>query len=320
MPDSAQDPLVIVYQATNRINGKRYIGVTKLGLRSRMRRHQSEARKSNGLFQRALRKYGMEGFAFEVLYDFQDDYDLARAYEWEMIAKHRPEYNLTAGGEGGTPHELTRAKMSARQKGRKRSEEAKANMSAAQRRRAIEHPRTPETREKMRQARLGKRHRPESIAKMVGREDSDATRAKKSAAQTGRPPTKGRTGQAVPEETKAKISQTLKQRGWQDTPARVASRARTGASAASEARKIAVECVNDGRVFESLKAAAEFYGLVPTKLSLAFRKGWRIRGMRFIRRRAADSMPSGQPDGTYYLAGNILSTASEPKADRVKWW
>jgi len=256
------EPLVIVYQATNQLNGKRYIGVTKRGLRDRVKSHRSSAnRGSDYLLHRALRKYGHENIKFEVLVDFQDDYELALAYEWEMICKHRPEYNLAAGGEGGTHAPATIAKMRAAKLGRKHTPEVKARRAA------------------------------------MGYRPSAETRAKMSAAQTGRPPTKGRAGQAVPEETKAKISQTLKQRGWQDTPARVASRARTGASAASEARKIAVECVNDGRVFESLKAAAEFYGLVPTKLSLAFRKGWRIRGMRFIRRRAADPMPSGQPDG-----------------------
>lgn len=275
-----QEPLAVVYQATNRANGKRYIGVTKRGLRDRMRRHRYESQKVDGLFQRAVRKHGMDNFIFEVLADFQDDFELAKAYEWEMIAKHRPEYNLTAGGEGGTPHETTRAKLSAIRRGKKHSIETRAKLSEAQRRRP---PPSAETREKMRRAKLGGHHRPESIAKMVGRRDSDATRAKKSAAQMGRPPTKGRTGQPTSEETRAKISQTLKQRGWQDTPNRIASRARTGASAASEARKVPVRCVSDGRVFESVKAAAAEYGLVPTKLAQAIRKGWAIHGKRFER-------------------------------------
>lgn len=242
------EPLVIVYQATNQVNGKRCIGVTKRGLRERVKSHRSAAnRGSDYLLPRAMRKYGHENIKFETLVDFQDDYDLARVYEWEMICKHRPEYNLAAGGEGGTHAPVTIAKMRAAKLGRKHTPEVKARRAA------------------------------------VGYRPSAETRAKMSAAQMGRPPTKGRTGQPVSEETKVKISQTLKQRGWQDTPARVASRARTGASAASEARKIPVLCATDGRTFESVKAAAAFYGLVPTKLALAIRKGWAIHGLRFSR-------------------------------------
>lgn len=278
-----QEPLVIVYQATNLANNKRYIGVTKLGLRDRVRRHRYEAKKGNGLFQKAVRKYGIDGFSFEVLADFEDDYDLARVYEFEMICKHRPEYNLTAGGEGGTPAESTRAKLAAVHLGRKRPPEARANMSEAQRRRAREHPISAETREKMRAAKLGRRHSPESIAKMVGRKASAETRAKMSAAQTGRPPTKGRTGQPRSAEEREKIRQSLKAVQWVDTPARIASRARTGASAASEARKIPVKCFDDGHVFESVRAAAKFYGHDSVHLARAIRAGKPYRGRRFER-------------------------------------
>lgn len=275
------EPKVIVYQARNLVNGKRYIGVTKQGLHNRQRSHRNEARLGRGnLLHKAMRKYGQENFVFGILADFEDDYELAKVYEWEMISKHRPEYNLTAGGEGGTLHASTRALLSAARKGRKLSAETRARISEGQRNRP---PPSEETREKMRQARLGVPMAPEQRAKMIGRKDSAETRAKKAAAQTGRPPTKGRTGQPVLEETKVKISQTLKQRGWQDTPARIASRARTGASAASEARKIPVQCLDDGNVFESVKDAAKFYGHDQVHLGRAIRVGRPYRGRRFQR-------------------------------------
>lgn len=277
---SSLEPLVVVYQATNRSNGKRYVGVTKRGLTDRRRRHGYSAAKGVGIFQRAIRKYGIDGFDFEVLADFQGDFDLARAYEWEMIAKHRPEYNLTAGGEGGTPHALARARMSAAQKGRKHSPETRAKLSEAQRNRP---PMSEATKEKIRQTRIGKTMPFEQRARMRGRKDTEETRAKKSAAQMGRPPTKGRTGQPVPQETREKIRQSLKQAKWVDTPARIASRARTGASAASEARKIPVRCIDDGNVFESVKAAAKFYGHDAVHLARAIRVGRIYRGRRFER-------------------------------------
>mgnify|MGYP000039888050 CR=1 FL=1 len=284
MPPARTEPRAIVYQVRNLVNGKRYIGVTKRGLHNRMRAHLSQARTGRGnLLHRAIRKYGRENFVFEVLHDFVDDYDLARVYEFEMICKHRPEYNLSAGGEGGTPAPSTIAKIRAAHLGKKRSPRARANMSEGQRVRARENPPSAETREKMRTAKLGQKHRPESIAKMVGRKDSPETRAKKSAAQTGRPPTKGRTGQPVPSETREKIRQSLKARQWVDTPARIASRARTGASAASEARKIPVRCLDDGHVFDCVKAAALFYGFDQMKLGAAIREQKMYRGRRFER-------------------------------------
>ena len=82
---------------------------------------------------------------------------------------------------------------------------------------------------------------------------------------------------------RARISQSLKQREWVDTPNRIASRARTGASAASEARKIPIRCVDDGNVFESVKAAAQFYGVNQMKLGAAIRTQKAYHGKRFER-------------------------------------
>jgi group I intron endonuclease len=236
MQVSAHEPKVIVYRAQNLVNGKRYIGVTMNGLRTRIKSHMYLANNGKGhAFHDALRKYGRDKFSFETLADFIDDYDLAKVYEWEMICKHRPEYNLTSGGEGG-------------------------GFAAS-------------TIEKMRAAKLGKKHRPEVIAARLGRKHSEEHCRKISLALTGKPPTKGRTGMPLPPETREKIRQTLKQATWVDTPARVASRNRTGASAASEARKIPVKCVSDGLVFESIKAAAKFYHNDQVQLARAVRAG-----------------------------------------------
>jgi group I intron endonuclease len=239
------EPKVIVYQASNLVNGKRYIGVTKHGLRARARNHRWRANSGGGhMFHAALRKYGADNFVFEVLANFIDDYDLAKVYEWEMICKHRPEYNLTAGGEGG-------------------------GFAAS-------------TIEKMRAAKVGKKHRPEVIAARLGRKHSEEHRRNISLALIGNPPTKGRTGIPVLPETREKISQTLKQATWVDTPARVASRNRTGTSAAVEARKIPVKCVSDGLVFESIKAAAKCYRNDQVRLAKAIRAGEPYGGRVFV--------------------------------------
>lgn len=55
---------MIVYLATNTLNGKRYIGATKGTLKERRRRHRWEAKNRPycRVFHAALRKYGEAAF------------------------------------------------------------------------------------------------------------------------------------------------------------------------------------------------------------------------------------------------------------------
>lgn len=243
--------LTVVYQAVNSVDGKRYIGVTKRGLRDRVIRHKSSANTGSGyLLHRAMRKHGFDNFVFSVLADFEGDYELAKVYEYEAICRYRPEYNLTAGGEGGAP--------------------------------------AVQTIEKMRAAKLGRKHSPEVRARRVGRKLSEEHRARIAAAQRGRAPTKGRTGQPVSEEIRAKIAATLRGRQWTDTPARQASRARTGTSAAQNARRVPVLCETDGLRYGSVKDAAAHYGFNATKLAAAIRADKAYKGLRFRRVRGKE--------------------------------
>ena len=114
------EPMVVVYKATNRINGHSYIGYTGRGLSKRERAHRVTARAGRGSrFHAAMRKYGQENFLFEVLCDFAGDEDLAKVFECEAIAAYKPEYNLTYGGEGGTLAEESRKKIGDANRGRK---------------------------------------------------------------------------------------------------------------------------------------------------------------------------------------------------------
>ena len=114
----------IVYIAVNTVNGKRYIGLTRVGLAKRRKTHLMNARRDHGhhnqYFYAALRKYGEYAFVFSEL-SHHASYVEACAAERNAIAALRPEYNLTAGGEGVIGHrhnEETRQKMSARAKAR----------------------------------------------------------------------------------------------------------------------------------------------------------------------------------------------------------
>ncbi len=91
----------IVYLATNRVNGKRYVGVTSKTLAKRRWQHENDAKRrvdSCPAFHAALRKHEWQ-FSWEILGTFESLDDALRA-EISAIADLAPEYNITAGREG----------------------------------------------------------------------------------------------------------------------------------------------------------------------------------------------------------------------------
>jgi group I intron endonuclease len=60
----------VIYKATNLVNGKVYIGLTTLGLEKRKKAHFGNAnndRLPDTYFYRALKKYGEDGFCWEII-------------------------------------------------------------------------------------------------------------------------------------------------------------------------------------------------------------------------------------------------------------
>lgn len=113
---------IILYMATNAVNGKRYIGITKRGLKVRRNRHIWTANSGYGsVFGAAIRKYGKDHFEFRTLV-VCPDFEYAKTIEIGIIDRFQPEYNVTAGGDGttGFKHsEKHKAWMSERHKGKK---------------------------------------------------------------------------------------------------------------------------------------------------------------------------------------------------------
>lgn len=165
----------IVYIATNRINGKRYIGVSSKRLRWRRAQHEYEALKGKShcrRFHNAMRKYGVDAFEWREVFQ-SEDYSAALAEEMRLIAETKPEYNLTNGGEGNTGRVVTletRAAISARVRGRKLTEEHKRKISESGKLRK----KNPETGLKISAAKKGMKF-------------TDAHRAALSAAHKGKP-------------------------------------------------------------------------------------------------------------------------------------
>ena len=111
---------MLVYIATNKINNKQYIGYTTGTLHARIKNHVRKAYDESGkhynyFFQRAIRKYSINNFIWEVLVVCNNkaeccEKEIEFIKEYYCIAPNG--YNLTHGGEGGIQSDITKLKIS----------------------------------------------------------------------------------------------------------------------------------------------------------------------------------------------------------------
>lgn len=125
-----------VYKATNRTNGKCYIGITSRSAAVRWNEHLSRARCGvrNSRLYAAIRKYGDDVFDLEVVAK-ADTEDAVRELERQHISKsdsYAGGYNCNLGGVGFIvfPKHI-REKISMAQKGKTISLESRRKMSLA---------------------------------------------------------------------------------------------------------------------------------------------------------------------------------------------
>ena len=144
-PNSNDKP-AIVYRAVNLINGKSYVGISVRTLGERAAQHFKEARLNKHMssaLHSAVRKYGSEMFRFVELRACADA-DEAKTEERRLIALWKPEYNLTAGGDGSLGYRWTK--------------EQRAKFKPS--RYWLGKKRSPETIQKIRQTKIGKPRAP----------------------------------------------------------------------------------------------------------------------------------------------------------------
>ena len=117
-----------IYKITNKTNNKSYIGFTS-NLKERFKVHRSK--QTNLIISRAIRKYGVDNFTFDILYQsFDKDYAL-NVMEQKYIEEYdtiNQGYNQRKGGfaligsdnymYGKTHSEETKHKISIKAKGR----------------------------------------------------------------------------------------------------------------------------------------------------------------------------------------------------------
>jgi group I intron endonuclease len=90
-----------IYQVTNELNGKSYIGFTSKSKNERWKRHLGSVRTgSDTHFHNAIRKYGVENFRLEILEEGWSPEIGKNVREPYWISVLKPEYNSTNGGEG----------------------------------------------------------------------------------------------------------------------------------------------------------------------------------------------------------------------------
>jgi len=171
---------MIIYKATNIKNNKSYVGQTMISLDIRRSQHNHVAMKTKAktAIHRAIRKYGIENFKWNILRECNTVNELNEMEEYyikEYDTFSKNGYNMTSGGKnyivseearknmskaksgenhpnyGKTLSKETRKKMSESATGKKKSEEHKEKLRIAQTGRKY----SEETKQKLSKIRMG---------------------------------------------------------------------------------------------------------------------------------------------------------------------
>ena len=159
-----------VYCATNRLNGKRYVGKTVQSMAVRIESHRvCAARGVRRVFYSAIRKYGFDSFDWEVLFEGKDEEILFKVEQIcirDFGSVHPNGYNMTQGGEG-----ITRA---CPEVGRKISKALTGRVVSEQAREKLRRPCPQSKKDKLSDRYLGK-----SYEERYGAERADEERRKR---------------------------------------------------------------------------------------------------------------------------------------------
>ncbi len=168
-----------IYKATNKINGKSYIGFDS-NWPNRIKQHKVSFKNDNKIFYDAIRKYGWNNFEWQVLYQSKDKDYIWKVMENHFIVEYRTfvgfddcnGYNMTLGGDGrnGYHHsDNAKKKLSELLKGRIFSEEHKQKLSISGKgkKNRLGHKFTEEHKKKISLARTGKKHT-EEVKRKIG--------------------------------------------------------------------------------------------------------------------------------------------------------
>lgn len=278
---TSSDPLCVIYALSIDGVNYRYVGMTQIGAEARLRIHMKTGRNPRLPSARWIKKHRDLGAEIRaiVLEECTPEGIGAREAAWidQLRAEGHALLNVTEGGRGGLPgfvhSEESRAKMSARLKGRAFDEEWRAKLSAASSLQ-VRLPISEETRQKLRAAQARRGPMPEeqkarlSAAKR-GRKLSDAHRAALSAGSKNRPPQS--------EETRRKRSETMRgHKISEETRMRIAA---ANSHASAERRGLVIT----DAIVRQIRTEAEGGTSLPdlaSRFDLPYNQVWRIATRR----------------------------------------
>lgn len=208
-----------IYRATNIVNNKVYIGFTT-NWPYRITEHKYSSGYENELkrvFYKAIQKYGWDNFVWDAIYQSSDYDHTLKVMEPYFITEYRSwvgfddcnGYNVTQGGEGanGWKHtEESKQRMSLSRKGSVPWNKGKKNTGPGN-----TNPRTEDQKKKLRDANLGKKQTPETIAKR-----SKSLQGHIVTKETCNKISKAHTGKTVSEVTKEKLRNVVRTQEQKD--------------------------------------------------------------------------------------------------------
>lgn len=133
---------MIIYKATNKINGKSYIGQTIKSLERRKQQHYCNAftLQLELQFYKALRKHGRDNFDWTILCNCSslEEMNNMETVYIESYNTLLEGYNMTEGGYSSLPTEETKQKISQSLQGRVLLETTKQRMSITRKKKSQE--------------------------------------------------------------------------------------------------------------------------------------------------------------------------------------
>ena len=127
-----------LYIITNKVNDKKYVGITKMGYLERWKRHTMLTNKGSNhltILYNAMRKYGIDNFKIDFICEGDSwknlcDMEKSMIRQWNTYVGKDDSwgYNGTEGGDGTSGYVYTKEQLDARKK-RGLTEEHKQNIS-----------------------------------------------------------------------------------------------------------------------------------------------------------------------------------------------
>jgi group I intron endonuclease len=264
---SYKDKIICVYKITSP-SGKNYIG-SSVNYKRRLTQYKGTGAKTQTILYNSFAKHGFDNHVFEIVELCTKENVLERELYYGSLYKVLGEKGLNCKlPKFGEKYQNTRQETIDKMKAWKPSEDTIAKMKAAQTKRAKEQPVSDETKQKLREANLGKKASDETKKKMSlkgkGRVVSEETKERMRAWKR----------KPVSEEVKKRISEKLKGKPMLEKTREALRIALTGRPCSQKTKENAAKAnskiildVCTGVYYNSIKEAAFYNNIKNTTLT-----------------------------------------------------